>query len=119
MSKPIIFNRDEIPLCPNGHGQMYLDIQPLDDYLDMHGVVREARAFCLTCRHTMIVADERPATTSIFISNFPTPETPYYNDGVYRSRADKNIQYAELYNVDADTLAEAKYLAGYSPDEYI
>lgn len=59
MSKPIRFNREEIPLCPNNHGPMYLEVvQPIDQAQVFP--VAEARAFCLTCRHTMIVADERP-----------------------------------------------------------
>lgn len=55
MAKPIVFDQDEVPLCPNGHGPMLMT--PVNNRGGCAAV--EARAHCLECRHTMIVADER------------------------------------------------------------
>ena len=56
MSKTIEFDQDEVALCPNGHGRMRM-VAWNAGYAQR---VPEARAFCAHCRHTMIVADERP-----------------------------------------------------------
>jgi len=82
MSKPIIFNKEEIPLCPNGHGPMYVD-GALNNIWDAweKGIISkqvpEARAHCLICRHTMIIADERP------VNEFSTIESDYMNLGTF------------------------------------
>lgn len=72
--KPVIFNKLQEPLCPNGCGVMDMDADIwqyilLSDYeLGYHNferfrpVVLEARAFCLHCKYTMLVADERIQT---------------------------------------------------------
>ena len=57
MTKPIEFNAQGIALCPNGCGEMYMVPDRLFGYPISD--VPEARAFCLNCCHTMIVADER------------------------------------------------------------
>ncbi len=67
MSKPVVFDQDEVALCPNGHGPMLMAVtsetlwhgltQSSATYIPL--LVPEARAHCLTCSHTMIVADER------------------------------------------------------------
>ena len=56
MSKPIVFDQDEVALCPNGHGPMLMlsETEHVGEYM-----VPETRAFCRKCFHTMIVADER------------------------------------------------------------
>ncbi len=94
MSKPIEFDKDEVALCPNGHGLMLMDGyltmschhkweageslgQPNGNAVVIRGrltyelicecwgtdvlplTIPEARAHCLECQHTMIVADER------------------------------------------------------------
>ena len=68
MSKPIVFDQDEVALCPNGHGPMLMVSMArpssvwYDDSLGAIAFARptaEARAHCRECRHTMIVADER------------------------------------------------------------
>ena len=57
MSKPIEFTADEVALCPNGCGPMLMVTDA--DVERNRFLVREARAFCRRCRHTMMVADER------------------------------------------------------------
>ncbi len=59
MSKPIEFDQNEVALCPNGHGPMLMVAQPMHISFHHDISVPEARAHCLECRHTMIVADER------------------------------------------------------------
>ena len=68
MGKPIVFDKNEVPLCPNGHGPMLM----VKTVIPAGPSVPEARAHCLECRHTMIVSDERTFTrtcTGFPISN--------------------------------------------------
>ena len=66
MASIIKFDKNEVPYCPNGCGLMHMEIWDTDTFYfsikyNQHTImiVPEARAFCLNCKHTMIVADER------------------------------------------------------------
>jgi hypothetical protein len=54
VSKPIVFNENGIPYCPNGHGLM--GIKPMNKKIK---IGEEAQARC-ECGHKMLVAIEYP-----------------------------------------------------------
>ena len=94
VSKPVRFTQDEIPLCPNDCGPMHMVALNNPSYLFGYSLQPEARAFCLTCKHTMIVADERPQPDA-FLEGYSVYKSPYLVKESFREQA------------------------GYSPDEYV
>lgn len=77
----IRFNEHEVPLCPNDYGLMYMDAitfslpTTIENFkILVSGInaltVPEARAWCLVCKYTMLVADERD------FDNYTWYETP-------------------------------------------